>query len=171
MSAIYNSPQGAQIVSSKQDIPTVGSESVEISLRTFSLKNLQVSILNASRNTENVPVQKTSAIKSSLGASLEPLKNTLLPKAKIMLTLFQIISGLPQVLNLPFPRVFNSLIDAMRYSSNFFTPKAGSLKCRTYHVTFLETLIVDTLLPIALSVLLLIAYHVHNRINIFRFIS
>jgi len=148
MSAIYNSPQ--DLSSLNPDDST--ENEIKSTVPKSSLKRVRSFMKSANENAKGVMV------------SFASLRKTLVPKAKIVLTLFQIISGLPQVLILPFPKVFNKIIDGMRYFSEFLSPKGNSLKCgsQKLQTSYFDNLLLDTLLPIVLSLVIFVMYQCHK---------
>jgi len=93
-----------------------------------------------------------------------------MPKVKIVLTLFQIISSFPHVLDLAFPSSLTSLLNVLEYSSPL-TPTGTSFSCSGYRrIDFIDTLMLDTLLPMGLSLLLFVVYTT-LRLNIHRLVA
>lgn len=85
------------------------------------------------------------------------------PKLKICVALFQILGSFPVVLSIIFPRRSKSLISAFR-TINFLSLNIGTPQCSlNYRFDYIDSLIVQTLVPIAICFLLLLAYRLHIR--------
>lgn len=101
---------------------------------------------------------------------LQKLTNTTLPKLKILITKFQIISGFPRILNIIFPIYFERLLDVFNMV-NVLTPQTFQ-RCSGKRLDYVSFLLLDTLIPIGLVLVIAIAYclyalcmHVRSKQN------
>lgn len=96
--------------------------------------------------------------------NFKKLKEVGIPKLKIMLTLFQIVGGLPEALDVNFPDSMQGLLSLFK-ATNAVTPTGSFFQCQAGSGSrgwdYVHTLMLVTLVPIALSLLLVLVCAVH----------
>jgi len=91
------------------------------------------------------------------------MKDVGIPKAKIMLTLFQIVGGLPEALDVTFPAGVQGLLSFFK-ATNALSPTGNFFACsamRGQSWNHVNSLMLATLTPIAVSAALALTFAVH----------
>jgi hypothetical protein len=91
------------------------------------------------------------------------ISRSVLPKVKILLTFSQIIGGLPTVLDLTFPSVFDDLFDTLKFA-NSLVPSTSGFGCPSKQQDYISQLIADTTMPMVLTFMLIVAYFIHTLV-------
>lgn len=100
--------------------------------------------------------------KESMISILGRLKG-FMPAAKIMMSVFQIVSGFPMVLQISFPFAISGLFGVMG-KINFASLNVGSPQCySTNRFDYIDSMMMTTLAPIVISVLIFVGYRVNQR--------
>ena len=105
------------------------------------------------------PLVEIGATVIGLIVSLD--QDLLMPMVKIMMTVFQIISGMPNAIDLKFPPHATQLFNAFAFV-NFTSMNFGSPQCY-YKYDYIDILMVQTLAPLVVIGLLFITYLVDHR--------
>ena len=88
-------------------------------------------------------------------------QDLLMPMVKIMMTVFQIVSGMPNAIDLKFPPHAARMFEVFAFV-NFTSMNFGSPQCY-YKYDYVDVLMLQTLAPLALIALLFLAYLVDHR--------
>ena len=100
------------------------------------------------------PLVEIGATVIGLIVSLD--QDLLMPMVKIMMTVYQIISGMPNAIDLKFPPHATQLFNAFAFV-NFTSMNFGSPQCY-YKYDYVDILMVQTLAPLVVIGLLFITY-------------
>ena len=88
-------------------------------------------------------------------------QDLLMPMVKIMMTVYQIISGMPNAIDLKFPPYATQLFNAFAFV-NFTSMNFGSPQC-FYKYDYVDILMVQTLAPLVVIGLLFLTYLIDHR--------
>ena len=105
------------------------------------------------------PLMEIGSAVISLVSNLD--QDLLMPMVKIMMTVFQIVSGMPNAINLKFPPHAARMFEVFAFV-NFTSMNFGSPQCY-YKYDYVDVLMLQTLAPLVLIALLFLAYLVDHR--------
>ena len=103
--------------------------------------------------------EEKAEVEDKMNIFAENMQRILMPKVKILLTASQIVSGIPTALDLHFPSGSSKLLRGLSFV-NFSSLQLGSPQCYS-KFDYVDTLIMQTLTPLGIICLLLMAFTVH----------
>jgi len=107
---------------------------------------------------------KRNKVLKMLSRNTASLKDKVISKVKILLSAFQIVSGLPATLKISFPKAVSKFLNGLSFS-NIFSINTSSMSClSSKRYDYIDTLMFATVLPVVVTAVLYAMYIAEVRI-------